>query len=437
MSAIARRQRLLDRLMVVATLAAVVAVPVLGYTGVRAVLDSTGGRDARGDNLPVQTFPATPAAAWFITDDAGELSALAVLVLDPSRQGGSLVDLPVNADTGLGPDERRGLHEVFAEEGLESAMLAVESLTAVSLAFGFEAGADELAAVLAPFGTLSVELAAAVDVPGMSTLLTDGLAVLDPATVAAVVTEPAATSTGGFDGHRQNVNAVWAAVVAANGTGSRPAVADPALPVDQAEFLDRFLAGPIGTRPIASNPIDDGPSTSSTTTTTSPITTTSTTDVTVDVASTTSSGSTATSSTVARATSTTVDDRESPSSTDELVGVDRADAVFVFASIAPGSMSGPASGLLFRLEAPPGYDPQVRETVSVLLFLGANVVSVDTGVEAQADTVFLVPDEINRDKAEVADRLFGDLTFVEPEFRIDGVDVTIVLGTEYLESVEV
>ena len=435
MSAIARRQRLLDRLMVVATLAAVVAVPVLGYTGVRAVLDSTGGRDARGDNLPVQTFPATPAAAWFITDEAGALSALAVLVLDPSRQGGSLVDLPVNADTGLGPDDRRGLHEVFAEEGLESAMLGVESLTAVSLAFGFEAGADELAAVLAPLGTLSVELAAAVDVPGMSAPLTDGLAVLDPATVAAVLTEPAATSTGGFDGHRQNVNAVWTAVAAANGAGSRPAVADPALPVDQAEFLDRFFAGPIGTRPIATNPIDDAPSTSSTTTTTSPTTTTSTTDDTVDGAPMTSSGST-TATTGAGATSTTVDERTPSSSIDELVGVDRADAVFVFASIAPGSMSGPASGLLFRLEAPPGYDPQVKQTVSVLLFLGANVVSVDTGVQPRTDTVFLVPDEINREKAEVADAIFGNLSFVEPTFRIDGVDVTIVLGTEYLESVE-
>jgi hypothetical protein len=419
-SAIPKRQRLLDRVMVATTLVAAVAVPVLGYTGARAVLDSTGGRDARGDNLPVQTFPATPAAAWFITDDDGELSALAVLVLDPSRQGGSLVDLPVNADTGLGPDDRRGLHEVFAEEGLESAMLAVESLTAVSLAFGFEAGVEELAAVLAPLGPLDVDLVVDADVAGSAAPLADGRAVLDPATAAAVLTEPAATSAGGFDGHRQNVNAVWTAVAAANGDGSRPTVEDPALPVDQAEYLDRFFAGAIGARPIATNPIDDDPSTSSTTTTTAPLATTSTTD-----------------DTVAGATSTTIDGGEPTSSADELVAVDRADAVFVFASIAPGSMSGPASGLLFRLEAPPGYDAQVKYTVTFFLFLGGNVVSVDTGVEAQPDTVFVVPDEVNRGKAQIADAFFGNYSFVDPTFRIDGVDITIVLGTEYLESVDV
>ncbi len=416
MSAVARRQRLLDRLMVVATLAAVVTVPLLGYTGVRAVLDSTGGRDARGDNLPVQTFPATPAAAWVITDDDGELAAVAVLVLDPSRQGGSLVDLPVNADVGFTPENRKGLHDVFAEEGVEGAMLGVEALTAVSLATGFESGAEELTAVLAPFGNLSVELAAAVDVPGMSTPLTDGLAVLDPATVAAVVTEPAAASAGGFAGHRQNVNAVWTALAAANGTGSRPAVTDPALPVDQAEFLDRFFAGPIGARPIAAGPVDDDDATtSSTTSTTSPA---ATTDTATDT--------------------TTVEGTSEPSAPgDELVTLDRADAVYVFASIAPGSMSGPAAGLLFRLEAPPGYDAQVKRTVEVLLFLGGNVVSIAAGIEPRPDTVFLVPDEVNRDEAEATNDVFGGFTFVEPEFRIDGVDVTIVLGTDYLESVEV
>jgi hypothetical protein len=427
-SAIARRQRLLDRLMIAATVAAVVAVPVLGYTGVRAVLDSTGGRDARGDNLPIQTFPSTPAAAWFVTDDDGGLAAVAVLVLDPSRQGGSLVDLPVNADIGFVPEARRGLHEVFADEGIEGAMLGVEALTAVSLEFGFESDAEGVAAVFGPLGTLSVDLAVEVDVPGWSAPLSDGVAALDPDTVAAVVTEPAATSAGGFDGHRANVNAIWTAAAEANGSGSRPAVPDPALPTNQAEFLDRFFAGRVGTRPILAEPLDDDDEASSSSSTTLPDDGSASTDVVASTSSTTAPDG--------GAPSTTDPDDAAGSTGDPLVMLDRADAVFVFASIAPGSMSGPAAGLLFRLEAPPGYDAEVKRTVEVLLYFGGNVVSIDSTIAPRPDTVFIVPDEVNRDEAEATNGIFGDFSFVEPQVRIDGVDLTVVLGTEYLEGVD-
>jgi hypothetical protein len=119
-----------------------------------------------------------------------------------------------------------------------------------------------------------------------------------------------------------------------------------------------------------------------------------------------------------------------------LVVLDRADAVFVFASIAPCLMSGPAAGLLFRLEAPPGYDAEVKRTVEVLLYFGGNVVSVDSTIAPRPDTVFIVPDEVNRDEAEATNGIFGDFSFVEPQVRIDGVDLTVVLGTEYLEGVD-
>ncbi len=430
MSAIARRQRLLDRLMIAATVAAVVAVPVLGYTGVRAVLDSTGGRDARGDNLPIQTFPSTPAAAWFVTDDDGGLAAVAVLVLDPSRQGGSLVDLPVNADVGFVPEARKGLHEVFAEEGVEGAMLGVEALTAVSLEFGFESDAEGVAALLGPLGTLNVDLAVEVDVPGWSAPLADGVAALDAGTVAAVLTEPAATSAGGFDGHRSNVNAIWTAVTEANGSGSRPAVPDPALPTNQAEFLDRLFSGRVGTRPILAEPLDDDDAATSPSTTV-PAGASSSTELVSSTSSTTS-----TTASGGGAPTTTDPDDEAASTSDPLVVLDRADAVFVFASIAPGSMSGPAAGLLFRLEAPPGYDAEVKRTVEVLLYFGGNVVSVDSTIAPRPDTVFIVPDEVNRDEAEATNGIFGDFSFVEPQVRIDGVDLTVVLGTEYLEGVD-
>jgi hypothetical protein len=33
--------------------------------------------------------------------------------------------------------------------------------------------------------------------------------------------------------------------------------------------------------------------------------------------------------------------------------------------------------------------------------------------------------------------IFGDFTFQDPTVRIDGVDLTVVLGTDYLATVDV
>jgi hypothetical protein len=331
----------------------------------------------------------------------------------------------VNADVGFDRAARKGLDEVFAEGGVEDAMLGVESLTAVSLAFGFESGAAAVASVLAPLGTLTVDLAADVEVPGWSAPLSGGRAALDAATAAAVLTESPSSSPGGFIGHRDNAVAVWQAVAEANGGGSRPAVAEPALPTGEQEFFDRFFAGPVGSRPIAAVPIDDSDGGDDN-------------DGTSGVTTTTSVATESTSTTAPDSTSTSAGDDATSAAPvrDDLVQVDRADAIFVFASIAPGSMSGPAAGLLFRLEAPPGYDAEVKRTVEVLLYFGGNVVSIDSTIAPRPDTVFIVPDEVNRDEAEATNGIFGDFSFVEPQVRIDGVDLTVVLGTEYLDGVD-
>ena len=116
----------------------------------------------------------------------------------------------------------------------------------------------------------------------------------------------------------------------------------------------------------------------------------------------------------------------------DLVEIARAETLLVFGSIAPGAVSAPAPGLIFRIEAPPGYEAQVERTIAKLLFLGGNVLSVDMTKEPQPNTVFIVPDEINRAEAGTTNMIFGDFTFEEPTVRIDGVDLTVILGTDYL-----
>jgi hypothetical protein len=79
----------------------------------------------------------------------------------------------------------------------------------------------------------------------------------------------------------------------------------------------------------------------------------------------------------------------------------------------------------------------VKLTIDKILFIGANVVSVDTSAPPRPDTVFLVPNDADRNRAQLADGIFGTIVFEDPTVRIDGIDVTLVLGTDYLSTVEI
>ena len=47
-------------------------------------------------------FPNTPVGAIAAVDGQGKLASLAVLVVQPAGTGGSIVTVPVNADSGGG-----------------------------------------------------------------------------------------------------------------------------------------------------------------------------------------------------------------------------------------------------------------------------------------------------------------------------------------------
>ncbi len=116
--------------------------------------------------------------------------------------------------------------------------------------------------------------------------------------------------------------------------------------------------------------------------------------------------------------------------------LDRTDTILVFASISPAQMTRPASGLSYRIEAPPGYDQQVRKTIGVLLSFGNNVVSVDLGAEPQADTTFFIYDPAQAELEPTENAVFGTIKIETPEVALGGVDVTIALGTTYLDGVD-
>ena len=412
MSAIAERRRRRTLIMFLITMLVLGAVPALGYVGVNAVLNSTGGRSADDGSLLVQRFPDTPAALFVTVDEAGVLASATVFVLAPVGVGGSIISVPVNADVGFSPQARQSLQDVYADGGLESTVLQVESLLLVTMSYSAEADVQQAAGFLVPFEPYAVDLA--TDVVGTSADGTDdsipaGVSELDAAGAAKVLTYGAGVAAEGT--RTANIEALWAALAVSVGAGN---------PVDQA-------------RAVATNSTVDSTVVSGSAVSGSP--TTATLQRPSDFEQ-----------FVERLFSAAVQSRglstaelegdQNPSGVD-VVEVDRAEVVYVFASIAPGSMSTPDVGPRLRIEAPAGYDVEVNETLRVLLFLKANVVSVDSTGERQADTVFYVPNDADRVRVQTADVIFDEVRFGEPLVRVEGVDATIVLGTDYLESVDV
>jgi len=133
--------------------------------------------------------------------------------------------------------------------------------------------------------------------------------------------------------------------------------------------------------------------------------------------------------------------------------VDRPDALLVFGGISPALVSTPNDALTLSLVV--GFEPDevaklgetvdgtpvtkvsmTRRFINELLFKQANVVGVDLadapdGVPAV--TQLLVADESMEASARaLSERFFADAEVSEADELIDGVDVVVVLGEDFL-----
>ena len=183
---------------------------------------------------------------------------------------------------------------------------------------------------------------------------------------------------------RPNIDALWAGIAAAVGAGQQGQTLSASVPTTFPEIATRLMAGPVASRGLVARPLTP--------------------------------------------------DRN-PEGLD-VEALDRPDTALVFASIAPASMTRPASGLSFRLEAPPGYDQQVRKTIGILLAFGGNVVSVDLNAAPHPETVFHIYDPAVAADEPTTNTVFGPITVDTPGTRLGGVDETISLGTGYLSQVD-
>lgn len=383
MTALPEVRRRRTGLMVAANLLAVVALGGMAYAGVTALRNYEGATKVSVDSTKL---PVTPTAMLATVDGDDRLTTVTVLVLAPGTQiGGSIVSVPVSSDsTAGGADVRVPLTQVYAEGGVDALSQAVESVLSVTLDRSSVVGSDELEVLLQPVAPIAVELPA--DVIGAESdtdpLFEAGAVNLTAAEAAAVFTATSDTQTDAD--RRGNIQALWGGVAASVGAGrTSPAAAPPlAATATVPELIERLFAAPVQARGLPANPVP-------------------------------------------------ADELPEGVDVDEL---DRAEAVFVLASVASASMSAPSPGLVFRIEAPPGSEERVKVAVAAVLYLGGNVQSVTLGGATFPETRILVADESLTEEAESNNAYFGTTVTRLADPPIEGIDVILQLGTEFLDG---
>ena len=399
MTALPGRRRRSTLIAAGAAVAAAVVAIGLGALGAVTLYNSTEGADA-ASGLPELVFPATPTGLVAAVDEGGDLASMAVLVVQPSGAGGSVIPVPVNADTSTGEgDERLPIAATVAGGDVESVRAEAEALLGLTLDEVEVVDADRLTAILEPLGTLEVELPADVTDADGDVIAEAGVQSLDAAEAAAVLTarDPGRPAIDQYPA----AEAVWAGAAAAigdgvSGNGTTATTEVPAGGGSLDGILDALAAGSVGERGLR---------------------------------------------TVA------VDAAQNPGGVD-VVLLDPSELALLFGQIAPGKMAAPNPALSVRIEAT-FTDDQLAASgmtnsdvayaaVSQVLFVGGNVLSVDTtpAAEPVSDvTVIEVADETLMAGTDGAEVLFGPIDVGVGESRIVGVDATIRLGTDYLELI--
>ncbi len=390
MTALSGRRRRNTLIALAAGLVAAVLAPTLVYVGAKAISNSKAGKNALANVKPEQTFPQTPTGMLATVNGANELTSVTVFVLAPDsdvtaagydQRGGSVVSVPINVDAGSG-DQLLSLHDAYALGGEAELRADLEAVINLTVDFSSVMTSDQLVSFLAGLPDVKVTLPRDVLGTDEAVLFPKGATTLTPIQLAQVMTTRSPTEREHL--RQQNLDAVWAAIATTVGTGRDDQTLSATTPINFAEVVGRLMAGPLASRGLLARPLEAA---------------------------------------------------RNPEGLD-VESLDRPDTILVFASIAPAQMSRPASGLSFRLEAPPGYDQQVRKTIGILLASGGNVVSVDLNAKPKAETTFFIYDNSLATIEPTDNAVFGTIKIATPDVRLGGIDETLALGTDYLKKVD-
>ncbi len=371
--------------------------------GVITLSNSREGESVGVDTRPRVQFPVTPNAVLALTDESGRLASLVVMTLLPEGQGGSIVTVPVNADATAGFGvQRRPLDESFGVADVDGLIASVEEMLSITVQRAEVVDAGGLVAMMPGIGVSQIVVPdVVVDTRGgggaISTSGPQTFTVDEMVDILAAIDDDAEV-----DVSHQNDVAVWTSL-ARSAPVSVPAepiplddLGRPIEPTTVTELVTRLWQGEVSVRELLTLPIAE-----------------------VD----------------------------NPTQAD-VVLIDRRDSTLVFAQVSPGLVSAPNTGLKARIVAnftdeqlatvEDLYDSSsdlVVEVIGRLLFLSANVVSVDTAsTGAPPVTIIEVADERQlQETIDAAGALFGEAEVRVSEVILEGVDTHVTLGMSYLE----
>lgn len=403
MTASPRRRRTRTVTAAVTGVFLVVVAAALFVVGVVTLSNSEEGSAVEIDERPRVTLPDTPNAALALVDRNGALASVVVMTLLPDGQGGSIVTVPVNADVTAGfGAQRQALSDVVDPDDAESLRRPLEDMLTITVERVDVLGVDEVAELLAPFESVQVTLPEDVvdsSALGSGIVAQAGSQMLRRSLVAEALV--AVNDDGGAGAQAIDV-ALWSAIAR-----SAPAVSPPpAVPTDglgrpvapetATDLAARLWEGEVSVRDLAV--YEPTPA-------------------------------------------------ENPTRA-EVVVIDRADSVLVFAQVSPALVATPSPGLSVRLEVPftdeqlaaGGGDFETsselaRTMVARVLFFEANVVSVDTTADGAGTLteVEVSEERFLADSEAAAEVLYGPSEVRVADVVIDGVDVVVRLGTAFLD----
>ena len=413
MTAIRHRRTRSTVLAVTAAAVGLVAVVVLGVTGVRSLSDSTAGRraDSRADVEPTQRLPFTSTALVGVVDDDARLTSVAIWVLEPTGVGGSVMSLAATGDAASGTlDTLAPLAAVFDVDGSEAFLAAAERLSGLSFDVVELVDEQRFAQLIGPLGDLTVVLPVAMQDASSGERWEAGETTLSsPAAARALAASDPDVADWLFEPARA---AVWRAVADRVGAGVgsvEPIASDRDVPVPATldQFADRLFGGRVEFRVFEFEPIDPE----------------------------------------------RVAEQLSPryvgalGETDVVVAHDRAEMLLVFGAVAPGRLGAPLDAPVFRVVAPfptesldevgLNQSDVLKRAIDRLLFAQANVVSVADlpGSPVPDVTRLEVADPAVIDAVTtVYEPLFGAIEVVPADVRIDGIDIEVTLGQSFLEQ---
>lgn len=442
MTAIAQRRTRRTKGVAVAAMVLSLLALTLVVVGVTTLWNSQAGETVGVDERPRVALPSTPNAMLAVTDDEGTLTSLVVLTLLPEGQGGSIVTIPVNADASAGFGlQRRPLDELFDPADPDGLVMSVEEMLSITIERSSVVDPAGLAALLEPIGSVQVVLPDAVIDADAAEATSDPDDPDDTATT---------TTTSPDDATTDSVPEEPEAVVGENGV---IVTAGPQI-LDTAGIVDVLTAVDSGVAVYDQHPLDvamwEAIAATAPVTVPPPPVTTDATGAPVPPATFDELWRSLFDGEVGVRDIPAFEPAEGTNPTGvDVVVLDRADAALVFAQISPGLVSTPNAGSTMRIVVP-YTDEQLavvgelyatnsdlaREMVGRLLFLGANIVSVDTaptGAE-ELTVVEVVDPRLLDETVEASEILFGPSEVRLAETVIEGVDIVVTLGTAFLDK---